>query len=161
MSEQSAKPYLVRALYEWCVDQGFTPFMAVRVDEKTRVPIDYVKDGEIVLNVGPLATHKLTMDNEWVLFNARFNGVTQELAIPFGAVLGIFAKETGYGMGFQPEAKPELSAVTAENGKATADEPTSTEIGVSKPVLLPVASSPEPAPTKPGAKSKASLSVVK
>jgi stringent starvation protein B len=161
MSEQSAKPYLVRALYEWCVDQGFTPFMAVRVDEKTRVPMDYVKDGEIVLNVGPMATHKLTMDNEWVLFNARFNGVTQELAIPFSAVLGIFAKETGYGMGFQPEVKPELSAVTAENGNTAADGATSAEIGASKPVLLPVAGSAEPAPTKPGAKSKASLSVVK
>jgi stringent starvation protein B len=161
MSEQSAKPYLVRALYEWCVDQGFTPFMAVRVDEKTRVPMDYVKDGEIVLNVGPLATHKLTMDNEWVLFNARFNGVTQELAIPFGAVLGIFAKETGYGMGFQPEAKPELSVVPSENEVIAPEGDLAIEISAPKPALSTVAGSAEPAPTKPGAKSKASLSVVK
>ena len=102
MSEQSAKPYLVRALYEWCVEQGYTPYLAVRVDPQTRVPVQFVKDGEIVLNVGPLATHKLTMDNGWVLFNARFNGTSQEVAVPFTAVIGIFAKETGYGMGFQP-----------------------------------------------------------
>lgn len=102
MSEQSAKPFLVRALYEWCVEQGYTPYLAVRVDAKTRVPTGFVKNGEIVLNVGPLATHQLTMDNDWVLFNARFNGHSQEVAVPFAAVIGIFAKETGYGMGFQP-----------------------------------------------------------
>jgi stringent starvation protein B len=102
MSEQSAKPFLVRALYEWCVEQGYTPYLAVRVDAKTRVPNGFVKNGEIVLNVGPLATHQLTMDNDWVLFNARFNGESQEVAVPFAAVIGIFAKETGYGMGFQP-----------------------------------------------------------
>lgn len=102
MSEQSAKPYLVRALYEWCVEQGYTPYLAVRVNGKTRVPAAFVKNGEIVLNVGPLATHQLKMDNDWVLFNARFNGASQEVAVPFSAVIGIFAKETGYGMGFQP-----------------------------------------------------------
>ena len=102
MSEQSAKPFLVRALYEWCVEQGYTPYLAVRVDARTRVPAGFVKNGEIVLNVGPLATHQLTMDNDWVLFNARFNGESQEVAVPFAAVIGIFAKETGYGMGFQP-----------------------------------------------------------
>lgn len=112
MSEQSAKPYLVRALYEWCVDQGYTPFLAVRVNEKTKVPMDYVKDGEIILNVSPLATHKLTMDNEWTLFNARFNGVSQEIAVPFAAVVGIFAKETGYGMVFQVD--PEVLAPDVE-----------------------------------------------
>lgn len=102
MSEQSAKPFLVRGLYEWCVEQGYTPYLAVRVNAKTRVPTSFVKNGEIVLNVGPLATHQLKMDNDWVLFNARFNGTSQEVAVPFSAVIGIFAKETGYGMGFQP-----------------------------------------------------------
>lgn len=124
MSEQSAKPYLVRALYEWCVEQGYTPYLAVRVDPQTRVPVQFVKNGEIVLNVGPLATHKLTMDNDWVLFNARFNGTSQEVAVPFTAVIGIFAKETGYGMGFQPT----LDAAESDNGQplpvaSTADEP--------------------------------------
>ena len=124
MSEQSAKPFLVRALYEWCVEQGYTPYLAVRVDPKTRVPVEFVKNGEIVLNVGPLATHKLTMDNGWVLFNARFNGTSQEVAVPFAAVIGIFAKETGYGMGFQPT----LDAAESDNGQSVeiasnADEP--------------------------------------
>ena len=124
MSEQSAKPFLVRALYEWCVEQGYTPYLAVRVDAKTRVPMEFVKNGEIVLNVGPLATHKLTMDNDWVLFNARFNGTSQELAVPFAAVIGIFAKETGYGMGFQPT----LDAAESDSGQSVsianhADEP--------------------------------------
>lgn len=114
MSEQSAKPFLVRALYEWCVEQGYTPYLAVRVDSRTRVPTGFVKNGEIVLNVGPLATHQLTMDNEWVLFNARFNGESQEVAVPFAAVIGIFAKETGYGMGFQPT----LDAAGSDAGEA-------------------------------------------
>jgi stringent starvation protein B len=126
MSEQSAKPFLVRALYEWCVEQGYTPYLAVRVDAKTRVPNAFVKNGEIVLNVGPLATHQLTMDNDWVLFNARFNGQSQEVAVPFAAVIGIFAKETGYGMGFQPTLDaagsdgPDVDAATAPPGASSA-----------------------------------------
>ena len=123
MSEQSAKPYLVRALYEWCVEQGYTPYLAVRVNALTRVPTSFVKNGEIVLNVGPLATHKLTMDNEWTLFNARFNGTSQEVAVPFSAVIGIFAKETGYGMGFQPALDAAGSeAADAESGDHSASE---------------------------------------
>lgn len=123
MSEKSAKPYLVRALYEWCVEQGYTPYLAVRINAKTKVPMDYVVNGEIILNVSPIATHKLTMDNDWTLFNARFNGMTQEIAVPFNAVIGIFAKETGYGMNFQPEVEtapsetisaPALASITTE-----------------------------------------------
>ena len=121
MSEQSAKPFLVRALYEWCVEQGYTPYLAVRVDARTRVPNGFVKNGEIVLNVGPLATHQLTMDNEWVLFNARFNGESQEVAVPFAAVIGIFAKETGYGMGFQPTLDAAGSEATDAEGPAVAE----------------------------------------
>ena len=89
----------------------------------TRVPTAFVKNGEIVLNVGPLATHKLTMDNEWTLFNARFNGTSQEVAVPFSAVIGIFAKETGYGMGFQPALDAAGSEATdAATGDAHATE---------------------------------------
>lgn len=132
MSEQSAKPYLVRALYEWCVEQGYTPYLAVRVDTKTRVPTGFVKNGEIVLNVGPLATHQLTMDNDWVLFNARFNGQSQEVAVPFAAVIGIFAKETGYGMGFQPT----LDAA----GSDTTDGASAPALGIAAPVSVKVKS---------------------
>ena len=109
MSESAAKPYLIRALYEWCGDAGYTPFLAVKVDENTKVPTGFVKNGEIVLNLSPGATHKLTMDNHWVLFNARFGGVSHEVAVPMQAVTGIFAKETGYGLAFksgQPDDAP-------------------------------------------------------
>ena len=101
MSEAAAKPYLIRALYEWCGDAGYTPFLAVKVDENTKVPAAFVKNGEIVLNLSPSATHKLTMDNHWILFNARFGGVSHEVAVPMQAVTGIFAKETGYGLAFK------------------------------------------------------------
>jgi stringent starvation protein B len=153
MSEQSAKPYLIRALYEWCVDQGYTPFMAVKVDGKTRVPVDYIKNGEIVLNVGPLATHKLTMDNEWVLFNARFNGVTQEIAVPFSAVVGVFAKETGYGMGFQPEVEGAPSEAMIGEADLTAAS--------SPPALSPIDGGAAAPAEKTAAKGKATLTVVK
>jgi stringent starvation protein B len=101
MSEAAAKPYLIRALYEWCGDAGYTPYLAVKVDEQTKVPVAYVKNGEIVLNLSSNATHKLTMDNNWIQFNARFGGVSHEIAVPMNAVTGIFAKETGYGLAFK------------------------------------------------------------
>ena len=74
MSEHSAKPYLIRAICEWCGDNGLTPYLAVKVNSQTRVPTAYVKNGEIVLNISRAATHKLTIDNDWVHFSARFNG---------------------------------------------------------------------------------------
>jgi stringent starvation protein B len=115
MSEQSAKPYLVRAICEWCADNGLTPYLAVKVNGSTRVPVAYVKNGEIVLNVSTAATRKLTIDNEWVQFSARFNGSSQEVSVPMAAVAGIFAKETGYGFAFTvaQDAAASLAAVTA------------------------------------------------
>ena len=113
MSEQSAKPYLVRALCEWCADNGLTPYLAVKVNGETRVPKAFVKDGEIVLNISSTATRRLTIDNEWVQFNARFNGVSQEVAVPMNAVAGIFAKETGYGFAFTVSQDPVSSLVAA------------------------------------------------
>ena len=106
MSEQSAKPYLLRALCEWCADNGLTPYLAVKVDGETRVPHGFVKNGEIVLNISAAATRRLTIDNQWVQFNARFNGVSQEVAVPMRAVAGIFAKETGYGFAFNVTQDP-------------------------------------------------------
>src|SRR4029079_15808723 len=100
MSEQSAKPYLVRAICEWCADNGLTPYLAVRVNPQTLVPAAFVKNGEIVLNVSATATRKLTIDNQWIQFTARFNGASQEVSVPMIAVSGIFAKETGYGFSF-------------------------------------------------------------
>lgn len=97
----SQQPYFLRALYEWCVDSALTPYLTVRVDARTRVPQGYVKDSQIVLNVGPSAVRSLHMDNDWVTFSARFGGVSHNIEIPVGNVLAIYAKETGEGMGFE------------------------------------------------------------
>lgn len=106
MSEQSAKPYLVRAICEWCADNGLTPYLAVKVNAETRVPQSFVKNGEIVLNVSHSATRKLTVDNDFIKFTARFNGVSQEVLVPMATVAGIFAKETGYGFAFTVTGDP-------------------------------------------------------
>ncbi len=100
----STKPYLMRAIYEWCVDSGFTPYVLVAVDENTRVPVEHVKNGEIVLNVSPVATQNLKMDNDYVSFSARFNGASREIIIPIGTVLGIFARENSQGLFFQRDS---------------------------------------------------------
>ncbi len=109
MSEQSAKPYLVRAICEWCADNGLTPYLAVKVNAQTRVPAAFVKNGEIVLNISNSATRRLTIDNDWVQFSARFSGTSQEVAVPMTAVSGIFAKETGYGFAFTIAQDPVAS----------------------------------------------------
>ena len=116
MSEQSAKPYLVRAICEWCADNGLTPYLAVRVNGQTRVPLAFVKNGEIVLNISSTATRKLTVDNEWIRFTARFNGSSQEVAVPMTAVAGIFAKETGYGFAFSVPQDPATALAVAAEG---------------------------------------------
>ena len=107
MVELSTKPYLIRAIYEWCADCGYTPYLSVRVDENTRVPMEYVKEGEIVLNVGHGASRNLTISNDIIQFSARFNGVSREIAVPTYAVQGIFARETGKGAFFEAEETPE------------------------------------------------------
>jgi stringent starvation protein B len=96
----STKPYLIRAIFEWCVDQGFTPYLAVQVDQHTRVPSGYVREGQIVLNIDPEATHQLKIDNEQVTFQARFNGVAHQITVPVGSVMAIYARENGQGMAF-------------------------------------------------------------
>ncbi len=104
MKERSTKPYLIRAIYEWCVDSGLTPYLSVQVDENTRVPQEYVKNGEIVLNVSADATHRLTLGNDLIQFAARFSGVSRELSIPVDCVKAIFARENGQGLFFQAGA---------------------------------------------------------
>lgn len=101
MKETPTTPYLIRAIFEWCCDNGLTPYIAVKVDEHTRVPPEYVKNGEIVLNLSPDATRNLKIGNELIQFSARFAGVSRELSVPISAVAGIFAKETGQGLAFQ------------------------------------------------------------
>src|SRR5918996_1007038 len=103
MPEKSTKPYLIRAIHEWCSDSNFTPYLSVKVDANTRVPMEYVKNGEIVLNLSYDATHRLTIGNDAVQFSARFNGVSRECSVPIEAILGIFARENGQGLFFDVE----------------------------------------------------------
>lgn len=96
----STRPYLIRALYEWCTDNGFTPFIAVLVDDTVRVPQEYVKDGEIVLNISFDATSSLNLGNDIIEFKGRFGGVARDIMVPVERVLAIYARENGQGMAF-------------------------------------------------------------
>lgn len=115
MNNLSTKPYLIRAIYDWCVDAGFTPHLAVQVDADTRVPMNYVNDGGIVLNISTDAVRNLQLGNEEIACSGRFGGVPHHLVIPVGAVVGIFAKETGQGLVFQGQDSP-LTLNTADAG---------------------------------------------
>jgi stringent starvation protein B len=139
MPDVSTKPYFIRAIYEWCSDCGFTPYLSVKVDENTRVPAEYVKNGEIVLNVSLNATRNLTINNELVQFSARFNGVSREVSIPVERVQGIFARENGQGAFF-----------TVEAPAAAADGPSPT-----------VPAQGESEPPRPPAAGKARLKLIK
>ena len=119
MAEISTKPYLIRALYQWCVDSGLTPQLLVAVDAKTRVPAGFVKEGKIVLNINAGATRNLMLDNDWIQFSARFGGVSHEISVPIERVAAIFARENGQGLHFEPVETGSLSAVST-----TSDEPT-------------------------------------
>lgn len=107
MSEISTKPYLMRAIYEWCTDNDYTPYLAVMVDGTTQVPQQFVRDGQIVLNISQGATKGLKMDNVAVRFGARFGGVAREVYVPVENVIAIYASENGQGMAFEA---PDLSA---------------------------------------------------
>ena len=101
MKELATKPYLIRAIVEWCADSGLTPYLAVKVDEQTRVPKAYVKDGQIVINLGPDAVRNLHLGNDNIACSGRFGGVSHGIDVPMTAVISIFAKETGQGLVFQ------------------------------------------------------------
>ena len=109
MAEKSTTPNLIRSIHEWCSDSGYTPYLSVQVTPATRVPAEHVKNGEIVLNLGYDATHRLTIGNELIQFSARFNGVSRECSIPIDAVSGIFAKENGQGLFFPRPASTEAA----------------------------------------------------
>lgn len=96
MAEISTKPYLIRAIYEWCCDNGYTPHLVVKAGGRARLPMAYVRNGEIVLNVSPTATNGLQMGNDVIEFQARFNGVPEYVVVPVDNVLAIFARETGF-----------------------------------------------------------------
>ncbi|MDB5806750.1 MAG: starvation protein [Betaproteobacteria bacterium] len=135
----STKPYLIRAIYEWCTDNGYTPYLAVVVDASTRVPMEFVKDGQIVLNISFEATNGLKMGNDFVEFAARFGGVQRDIQVPIARVAAIYARENGHGQGF------EVSELVSEHkAEAKVDNPT-----------------PATAPERPAPGGKPKLTVVK
>jgi stringent starvation protein B len=113
MTETSTKPYMLRALHEWCTDNGYTPHLVVHVDTHTRVPAAFVQDGQITLNVSSLATQNLVIGPEFIEFQARFGGKTEQIFVPVAAVSAIYARETGAGMGFEIEPNRPPAAVPA------------------------------------------------
>jgi stringent starvation protein B len=112
----STRPYLIRALYEWCTDNGFTPYVAVSVDNTVQVPREYVKNNEIVLNIGFDATSSLTLGNEFIEFKARFAGSAREILIPITHVIAIYARENGQGMAFPLESTSKNVDATSHPG---------------------------------------------
>src|SRR5512138_2975084 len=108
LESTSTRPYLIRALYEWCTDNGFTPYVAVLVDDTVQVPREYVKNGEIVLNISYDATSSLKLGNDFIEFKARFAGTAREIMVPVNRVIAIYARENGQGMAF-PVPVPEAS----------------------------------------------------
>ena len=119
----STRPYLIRALYEWCTDNGLTPYVAVRVDDSVQVPREYVKDGEIVLNISFDATSALQLGNEFIEFKARFGGKPREILVPVGRVIAIYARENGQGMAFPPPVDLLSSAEGAPAALSAAEAP--------------------------------------
>ena len=99
----SQKPYLIRAMYDWCLDNELSPHLVVKVDEQTIAPKQYVQNEQIVLNISPTATKDILLENEWITFKAMFGGNKQDIAVPVGNVLAIFARETNQGMQFTLE----------------------------------------------------------
>ena len=143
LESPSTRPYLIRALYEWCTDHAFTPFIAVLVDATVQVPREYVQNGEIVLNVSFDATSGLKLGNEFIEFKARFGGVPRDICVPVDRVLAIYARENGQGMAFpmpteQGTATPPAPAVGAE-GNARGLRLAHTE-----PAAEPAADAPSP-----------------
>ncbi|WP_310626909.1 ClpXP protease specificity-enhancing factor [Limnohabitans sp.] len=150
----STRPYLLRAMHEWCTANGFTPYVAVVVDETVQVPLEYVKNGEIVLNVSYDATAGMALGNDFIEFKARFGGVPREIIVPIHRVIAIYARENGQGMSFPVSAaapapgghatpaptaaRPVLSAVDAANVNKGDDEPPTPTPPSGRPTLTRV-----------------------
>jgi stringent starvation protein B len=156
----STRPYLIRALHEWCIDNGFTPYIAVHVDAQVQVPVEYVKNNEIVLNVGFEATSGLKLGNDQIEFRARFGGVARDILVPIDHVVAIYARENGQGMAFPVPAGESAAstpvALADEAGRTGA--PTlrlATDAAASAPV------EPEPEDEPPAGGSRPTLKRIK
>ena len=122
MELPSTKPYLLRAIWEWCCDNGFTPYISVQVDSRTKVPREFIRDGQIVLNIGPEASNKLEIGNDFIEFQARFGGVARQLSVPVDQVLAIYSRENGAGMAFEVETSSDQASAADSESEAADDE---------------------------------------
>lgn len=119
MDGTSTKPYLIRALHEWCADNGYTPYISIAVNDQTRVPASFVKDGQITLNISAEATQQLTISNAAIDFAARFGGVPMNIHVPIDQVLAIYSRENGVGMGFSvAQAAGVMESISPESDEA-------------------------------------------
>ena len=159
----STRPYLVRALHEWCTDNGLTPYLAVLVDDTVQVPKEYVNNGEIVLNISFDATSNLQLGNEFVVFKARFGGVAREISVPVARVIAIYARENGQGMAFP--APTGSNAEPEETVTKTVVSALKPVVVLSTPISLPSQDNddpPDPAkPPQPGAGGRPQLKRIK
>ena len=155
----STRPYLIRALHDWCTDNGFTPYVAVHVDRSVQVPMEYVSNNEIVLNIGFDATSGLDLGNDFIQFKARFGGVAREILVPVDHVVAIYARENGQGMAFPA---PEPLAEGAPSPSAAAPVPPRSGLRLaSDPDEAEGADPTPPAPDTPGGGPRPALKRVK
>jgi stringent starvation protein B len=164
----STRPYLVRALYEWCTDNGFTPYVAVMVDDTVQVPREYVQDGEIVLNVSFEATSSLKLGNDFIEFKARFGGKPREIMVPMNRVMAIYARENGQGMAFPVNRGERVLESPADLAVATSSTtPPNLVVSAAESVLpaalsaVPKAQDIESAPTSPTSAPRPTLTRIK
>ncbi len=144
MAETSTKPYLLRALYEWCTDNGYTPYIVVVVDGSTRVPMEFVKNGEIVLNISFDATSHLKIDNDFVHFRARFGGVSRDIEVPIDNVSAIYARENGQGMAFDVQRDAAAKAAKTSASKEAGASNQLAPVGPAQLSSVPVSEAPAP-----------------
>ena len=142
----STRPYLIRALHEWCADNGFSPYIAVQVDGSVRVPMEFVKNGEIVLNVSMEATSALRLGNDFIEFKARFGGVAREIVVPVSHVIAIYARENGQGMAF-PAPTTAATSVAPATGLAAPVENAHGEGSTDAPARGALRAVPSDSPT--------------
>ncbi len=169
----STRPYLIRAIHEWCTDNGFTPYLAVSVDATVDVPREYVKDGEIVLNVSYDATGSLQLGNDLITFKARFGGRPRDIMVPVERVVAIYARENGQGMAFPPPMESSTETTSAAPARGASAAPLGTDGNTQERVvqLVPLQASadddaedgddsPEP-PRPPGGGARPALKRIK
>lgn len=165
-STSSTRPYLIRALHEWCTDNGYSPYIAVQVDGSVQVPSEFVQNGEIVLNVSFDATSSLRLGNDCIEFKARFGGVARDIVVPISHVVAIYARENGQGMAFPAPTATAITGHTQQSDAEPSDDTAPAAPDSSRAPLRAVPSdegagtageSPEPptdGPPRPGGRPK-------